>query len=392
MSEELLNDQTSVLDLTDEEILAMEEPETSSADAEEDEQSSEAEGDAGETETGEPSADTNDDTTTEESEEAEEEEDDTTATSTEDVFSGGDDDQKAPEKEEPASKKKDDSKVDTESNDGVDYKAEYNKIMAPFKANGKMMNMESVDEAVQLMQMGANYAQKMSALKPNLKLMKMLENNSLLDEAKLSFLIDLDKKHPDAIQKLVKDSGIDPLDVDTSEKTTYKPNTYTVHDKEIELDSVLEEIQDTPSYSKTIDVVSNKWDEASRKIIVDNPSIIRVINDHMSNGIYDQIVTVMDKERALGRLTGSDIEAYRRIGDQIYASGGFVDQSPQQPTTQATKSTPKPKKQPDPKVTSRKKAAAPTKSAPSKSAPTENFNPLSLSDEEFEKLASSKFT
>jgi len=391
MSDELLNDQTSVLDLTDEEILAMEEPETSSADAEEDAKSSEAESDAGESKTEDPIAETNEDTTDDDSVE------ETDSTPTEDVFSGGEETVPEEDSEETAPEKEDTSEVveskdDTNSNDGIDYKSEYNKIMAPFKANGKMMNMESADEAVQLMQMGANYAQKMSALKPNLKLMKMLENNSLLDEAKLSFLIDLDKKNPDAIQKLIKDSGIDPLDVDTSDKTTYQPNTYTVHDKEIELDSVLEEIQDTPSYSKTIDVVSNKWDAESRKIIVENPQVIRVINEHMSNGIYDQIMTVMDKERALGRLTGSDIESYRRIGDQIYANGGFANQSPQQPTVQATESTPKPKKQPDPKVKSRKKAAAPTKSAPTKSSTPENFNPLSLSDEEFEKLVSSKYT
>ena len=87
------------------------------------------------------------------------------------------------------------------------------------------------------MQMGANYNKKMAALKPNLKLLKLLENNGLLSEEKLSFLIDLDKKNPDAITKLVKDSGLDPLEMDVS-KSDYKPNTYTVHDREVELDSV----------------------------------------------------------------------------------------------------------------------------------------------------------
>ena len=401
MSEELLNDQTSVLDLTDEEILAMEDPEASSAAAQEDDQSSDADSDVGEQDTDDSIAETNDDDDTTEGDddtdvdddEDEQQEEDDSPADNKDMFSG----EEAPPQDDKAKadSKKEDSKAEdqsTEDSDGMDYKAEYMKIMAPFRANGKTMNIDSAEDAVQLMQMGANYAQKMTALKPNLKLMKMLENNSLLDEAKLSFLIDLDKKNPDAIQKLIKDSGIDPLDVDTSDKTTYQPNTYTVHDKEIELDSVLEEIQDTPSYSKTIDVVSNKWDEASRKIIVENPQIIRVINEHIANGIYDQIVAVMEKERALGRLTGSDIESYRRIGDQIYASGGFASQSPQQPTTPATESTPKPKKQPDPKVKSRKKAAAPTKSAPTKSSTPENFNPLALSDEDFEKLVSSKFT
>lgn len=272
---------------------------------------------------------------------------------------------------------------------GIDYKAEYEKLLKPFKANGKDIKVDSVEEAIQLMQMGANYNKKMGALKPNLKLLKMLENNGLLDESKLNYLIDLDKRNPEAIKHLIKESGIDPLDADFEQQTSYKPKSYTVNDKEVELDSVLEEIQDTPTYSKTIDIVSNKWDSASRKLIVEHPQIIKIINEHMQTGVYAQIESVMEKERMLGRLNGmSDLEAYRVIGDRIFASGGTPQQSTSQ-EPQPVKSTPKPKPA-DPKVVNRKRAAAPTKAAP-KSVVKEDFNPLSLSDDEFEKLVSSKF-
>lgn len=43
----------------------------------------------------------------------------------------------------------------------VDYKAGYEQIMALTKANGKTMQVKSVEEAIQLMQMGANYTRKM---------------------------------------------------------------------------------------------------------------------------------------------------------------------------------------------------------------------------------------
>ena len=393
MNDELLNDD-NLLELSDEEILAMDAPESmSSAEAEGADEAPEADsGDDNET------AETNEDDTTEdlesetEEQEEQEEQDEPVEEPQQDVFDTGSEKETeevvSPEKEE--SPEGDTDEQDSTSED-FDYKKEYNRVMAPFKANGKELTVDSVDEAIQLMQMGANYGQKMTALKPNLKLLKMLENNSLLTEAKLSYLIDLDKKNPDAIKQLIQDSGLDPLDVDTSDNTDYKPNTYTVHDKEIELDSVLEEIQDTSSYSKTIDLVSNKWDEASRKIVVDNPQIIKLINEHVSNGIYAQIDSTIQKERMLGRLNGlSDIEAYRQIGDQIHASGGFANEA-QKPTPQP-RSTPKPKKQPDPKMASRKKAAAPTKSAPTKSTLPADFNPLNLSDEDFEKLVSSKFS
>ena len=386
MDDQLLNDD-NLLDLSDEEILAMDSPE--SMDSAEAEGALAPEADSGDNE--EP-AKTNEEDPSEELESETEEQGEPVDEAPQDVFDTGStketDEVASPEKEEPA---EDDTPAQDSTSDGFDYKKEYEKVMAPFKANGKELSIDSVDEAIQLMQMGANYSQKMTALKPNLKLLKMLENNSLLDEAKLSYLIDLDKKNPDAIKQLIQDSGLDPLDVDPSDNTDYRPNTYTVNDKEIELDAVLEEIQDTSSYSKTIDLVSNKWDEASRKIVVDNPQIIKLINEHVSNGMYAQIDSTITKERMLGRLNGlSDIEAYRQIGDQINASGGFSTEA-QKPAPQNIPA-PKPKKQPDPKMASRKKAAGPTKSTPTKSTLPADFNPLNLSDEDFEKLVSSKFS
>lgn len=268
----------------------------------------------------------------------------------------------------------------------VDYEAEYKKLFAPFKANGKEMQVESVDDAVALMQMGANYNKKMAALKPNLKLLKLLENNGLLSEEKLSFLIDLDKKNPDAISKLIKDSGIDPLDMDVS-KSEYKPNTYTVDDRELELDSVLEEIQDTPQYSQTIAIVSNKWDGPSKQVVAQNPQLLKVINDHVARGIYDLISTEVERERVFGRLKGmSDIEAYRMVGDAMNERGAFAHlaqgQKPQAPVREPI--APKPKAE-DPAVRAKKLAASsPKAAAPAKTE--SDFNPLALSDDEFSKI------
>ena len=69
------------------------------------------------------------------------------------------------------------------------YKEGYEKLMAPFKANGKMITPRSPEEAISLMQMGANYTRKMQELQPYRKVMLMLQNNGLMDEEKLSFLI-----------------------------------------------------------------------------------------------------------------------------------------------------------------------------------------------------------
>ncbi len=304
-----------------------------------------------------------------------------------------------------ASKEKVEAKVDTDTTTPkddkskeevaavVDFEAEYRRLLAPFKANGRDIAVASVDDAISLMQMGANYNKKMAALKPNLKLMKMLENNGFMSEEKIGFLIDLGKKDPAAINKLVKDSGIDPMDLDAEKASAYKQTAYAVDDREIELDTVLDELQGSPTYTRTLDVVSNKWDVASKQVVSQSPQLLRVINDHVASGIYDLISTEVERERVFGRLKGvSDIEAYKQIGDAIQARGGFnhigkpkVEEKPAAPVIV----TPKPKVEDD-KLKDKRRAASATQPAASTATP-KDFNPLALSDEDFSKLGNPKF-
>lgn len=280
-------------------------------------------------------------------------------------------------------------KKDKPTTSEVDYEEEYRKVFAPFKANGKDVQVTSAEEAIQLMQMGANYNKKMAALKPNLKVLKLLETHGLLDESELNFLIDLKEKNPQAIMKLVKDSGIDPLEMDVDKAEGYKPNVRGVNEKEMALDEVIEELKDSPGYDRTITVVGNQWDQASKQVIAANPQVLKVINGHVETGVFDIIVKELDRQRMLGGLTGlSDIEAYRQVGDAIQAKGGFDHLGRQSTKTPnpASNVTPKPRKEDDPKLRDKKLAASSPKGKPAPSKQTD-FNPLSLSDEEFSKLS-----
>ena len=279
-----------------------------------------------------------------------------------------------------------DSAGDEEGGDSdsaeLDYKSEYEKLLSTFRANGKDMKIDSVDDARKLMSMGANYNKKMAALKPNLTLMKMLQNNDLLDESKLSYLIDLDKKDPAAIAKLVQDSKYDPLESEQNESAadSYQPNTYTVGGNEVELDTVLLEIKDTSGFNATMDIVGTKWDEDSKRAIYADPSIVRVMNEHVESGVYDKVNAVVEKQRMLGQLDGlSDIEAYQRVGYQMREQGAF---NQAQPAKAKPLAKPLSKaKVPNPKIKDKKRAASATRSSTgSKKA---SFDPLKMSDEEF---------
>jgi len=232
------------------------------------------------------------------------------------------------------------------------------------------------------MKMGANYNKKMQGLKPNLRMLKMLDNNKLLDEEKLNYLIDLSNKNPQAIAKLVKESGIDPHELD-EDGTAYTPNTYNVGENEINLDLVLDDIKDTPDFQKTIDTVSTKWDSASRTAVQEDPNILVTINNHIASGVYDQIMGIVQSEKALNRLTEmSDLQAYYHVGSTLKAQGAFATPPANGKTTPSGKGA----KQ-DPQVKNRKRAAATPKSGSTKIKP--EFRPLELSDEDFEKAAAS---
>lgn len=321
------------------------------------------------------------------SEETDEEVEEQVGATEEEVGEGSEDTDQVAE-ENPETTESEESTEQTEQE--LDYKGELAKLLAPFTANGKEMKVDNVDEAIQLMQMGAGYNKKMAKLKPHLKTLKLLEKNDLLSEDKLGFLIDLSRKKPEAIAKLMQDGGIDPMDMNTELANEYKPETYTVDDRELALDETLENLRDTPTFTKVLSLVSNKWDGASKQVVAENPTLLEVLNDHMANGVYDVISKEMEKQQLLGRYKGmSDIQVYKAIGDSIEARGGFNHLFQKQPSVKdVVEQVKKPAVNPA-QINDRKKAVSPIKQSRPASEP--NFNPLSMSDEEFEKVGLTKF-
>lgn len=305
-------------------------------------------------------------------------------------------------KSDDASKKAGDAetKEKSESPDAVDYKAQYEAVMAPFKANGKEIKLSSPEEVRQLLQMGANYTKKLQTLQPNLKMMKMLENQGLLDEGKLSYLIDLDKKNPEAIKKLIKESGLDPLDIDTSEEDSYKGNNYSVSDREMSFNNALDDAKSNPVGQEVLITINKDWDAESKEAVFQDPNIIKIMTHHKEAGYYDQISAEVEREKLLGNFEGVPfIQAYNQVG-QVLQKNGWLKGNQPAPAQVAKEETPVPPQQPqqtrtvlETRPAQRKppqnqngdlvKAVSPVKTAAKKVE--QEFNPLSMSDEDFEK-------
>ncbi len=218
-----------------------------------------------------------------------------------------------------------------------EFEAAYKKLMAPFKANGRELTPSSPDEAVRLMQMGANYTKKMQALKPNLRLMRMLENQGLLEESKLSYLIDLDRKDPKAIQKLLHGSNVDPLDIDVASEPTYEPGNHAPSEQEMNFHDAVDTVAQTPTGKETISHINSSWDQTSKKAIYQEPDLLRIIDEQRANGIYRQIADEIDRRRVFGELTATPfIQAYKQIGDELHAQGKLTPTGTSMGTSRGT--------------------------------------------------------
>ena len=275
-----------------------------------------------------------------------------------------------------AEKKEENKEQSSEKSVTIDYKKFYEKIMTPFKANGKLITLKTPEEAIQLMQMGANYTRKMQAIAPYKKTLLMLENNGLLDENKLSFLIDLDKKNPEAIKKLIKDAGIDPMDIDTSTEPQYKEGSHKVSNEEAAFMTVLDDLKQSQDGMQTIKEINSNWDDASKNILWSSPDIMRTIHQQRENGVYQLIVDEMERQRTLGNISPETpfLVAYKQIGDALVAN---KQKAVPQPVAVKAKTV----KTSTVKNSEKAKAAAPNRTTPS--APKRFINPLAMSDEDF---------
>jgi len=358
-----------------------------------------------ETETEEEELDTSETSESDDSTQTEEQEDESTEGETEETEEQESEETQTEETEEESEtedENESDKEVDSTDQDKTKNKkpdaadssenasklAAYEKIMAPFKANGVEMTVNSPEEAIALMQKGVDYTRKMQGMKPGLQTLKLLEKADIKDNDTLNFLIDLHQGKKEAISKLVQQSGIDPVELDLEGSDSYQPTQHTA-DKSVatavELEQAIDGIRGTPTFDRTVDVIGNKWDDESRTFVNENPGMLKIINDHMANGVYDQVNTEVVKQRTLGNLDGvSDVRAYELIVEYYRQQKGF-DHLKQNDEPAAESKVVRPtSKKASSKTTARKKAASnPAAKSAKETSVDKDFNFLNMSDDEF---------
>ena len=306
----------------------------------------------------------------------------------------GEDDPTDPQELETSTPKKTKKKKDTtviERTAETDT-ATVDKLFAPFKASGVDMQVRSVDEAIQLMQMGANYQKKMQTLKPKMRLLQSMERHQF-DEEKLNFALDLLSGNQEAIHKLVTDHSFNSDDLydDDGNAPSYVPTDKLVSQSEMDVRAAFEQIETSPHIGRVQQVLQKDWDMDSANEFVKNPSLIINLEQQMQAGHFDIIQTEMMRQRTMyGQQTQhlNDLQLYCAIGEQLVKQGQLKmpTTSPvPPPPSQASVVAPKPKK------TTQQPQSDASKVAPSvrkqgNAKTVQNY--LNMSDEDFMKLGS----
>ena len=274
--------------------------------------------------------------------------------------------------------KPEDEDVKETSSKDIDYEAVYKDIFKPFKANGKDITPRTVEDVIQLMQMGANYTKKMQLMAP---LKKAAESLSRADikEDDLNFLIDVHKGDKEAIKKLLTKHNVDPMELDL-DSTNYVPKNNIVSDEDVEYSNILDDIRD--SLPKIQEIMTSTWDTKSKEALLKDPNLMRALHEEIAMGRFDNVQAQLEIEKTFGRYKGkSDVEAYIDLVTKLAAK----EQSNHQPDG-TNKPTPK-ADVPTKPIPDKTKAAPIRTKATNQGSTLTAKDIFSMSEEQFAKLS-----
>jgi len=247
--------------------------------------------------------------------------------------------------------------------------------LKPLKMDGKEIPVKSLEELYALASAGGKFTQKMQAISKYKKAYMIMDKQGLSDED-ISLLAEAKSGNKDAIATLIKQAGIDPLELDDGPSENYRPGALVPSDVAVQIEEVQREISADPEYAVTSNIVNNVLDERSQDMLVQNPNLIRGIHEDIKSGAFQYVMAEAEKLKLMDGARRPDFEYYliaaRSNDDQGIQEPGQPAPEPQQVQTQT---------QTKPAVSKAKRRAAGSSNTktPPKSGP---INWDELSDEE----------
>ena len=293
------------------------------------------------------------------------------------------------------------------------YKDFYNKVTSEFVANGKVMKgFTEPEKIIQAQQMAAGFSEKMRAFKQYRPFIEPLKKKGILDNPdKFNLMIDAIDGDQEAIKALLKETNIDPLELNIDE-VDYKPKDNLASPITLAYDDLIDTASQFGIDDKVNNIITKEWDDDSVAELLSDTKNSSDLIAHMNNGVYD-IVQERIAKKKMTDITGSfssmrDIDQYRAAVaelEQEYVQQQQMQQQQvmhqsQEPVVQfsedaiqaeiakikAEKEQVKKREQANSKAnTARKKAASVSKKKSTMKQTKKVFDPMELSDDEFEK-------
>lgn len=189
-----------------------------------------------------------------------------------------------------------------------------------YKANGKEFEFtqeEVLDQFGQVFGKAMDYTNKTKALAPYRKMISAMEEENLTQND-MNLMIDVLKGDKQAIAAVLERTGTDALDLDTDNSKEYQPNSYGRNETELAIKDVVDEISSDAEYGVTQHVIESQWDDASRDMFVQNPTLIKELHKDVVNGVFDKVSPMALKMKVLDGGRRSDINYYVAAGQQYY--------------------------------------------------------------------------
>lgn len=268
----------------------------------------------------------------------------------------------------------------------IDYKAFYDEVTAPIRADGRDFSIKSSSDLRNLVSKGLDYTQKTQQIAPYRKTLAFLRDNNALDDTKLSYMVDLLNKDEKAVKQLIremtaepKEEGkqklelydLDPEQEDESQRYHFQ-NKNTITDEQLNFRETFDEVNASEGGNAFLNKINQKFDSSSLDYLYQNPQAIKLLYQADRAGQFDQI---MDKMQYNDMIHPENVQRDNTITRFMKTGQSMPELFPQnqQPTQQQVVQ----QRQQQNRV---KSASIPRASG----GKSRNFvDPLDMSDEEF---------
>jgi len=317
-------------------------------------------------------------------------------------------------------------------NEKAKYEDFYKQVTSEFVANGKVMKgFDDPKKIIRAQQMAAGFSEKMKAFKKYKPFINPLVENGLVDNPeKFNLAINAIAGDKEAIKQLIKESEIDPVELDM-DNINYEPKNQIASDIEVAFDDVIETAEQYGVRDRVENVIGKDWDDNSVIELLEDPQNSADLINHISTGVYDMVQQRIEEKKMTdpyGAFSKKrSIDQYREAANELeqeyiqYMNAQQIQAQNEQQNNytdpyaglnesqqfseeeiQAEIERIKLEKQQEQYSENikrneevdkaRRKAASVSKKKPRSKTRKESFDPGKLSDEEFEELLNSFIT